>query len=207
MLVQARETVPCQLRDYPEWHRGRKDYAVWLVRLEDSIVKKEVDAARQHLSDLLVTPYPRQPHVTLFVCGFLSKIHRFDDDFHESEAELQAQMLRAARLPKFSLTVGALNSFKSAAFFEIHDPYGGLEKARRIISFTVQEIAREKYTPHVTVGLYSGAFPSKVVLDRLSTFSMAPIHVEIQELTLATYRAQELGGRLSYRASVALNEV
>jgi 2'-5' RNA ligase len=144
--------------------------------------------------------------VTLFVGGFLAKEKTYDDDLPESSIALQTEMLKEARLPKFTLTVGALNSFKSAAFFEIHDPDNGLEKARSVLSTTTREIARGSYVPHVTVGLYAGAFPSKFVLERLSAFSMTNVEIEIHALTLATYRAKELGGLLSYRSSVSLGD-
>jgi branched-chain amino acid transport system ATP-binding protein len=34
MLAQNPTTIPASLRDYPEWHRGRNEYAIWLIKLE-----------------------------------------------------------------------------------------------------------------------------------------------------------------------------
>jgi hypothetical protein len=38
MLHQCPKTIPAEIRDYPEWRRGRKTYAVWVLRLEDKTI-------------------------------------------------------------------------------------------------------------------------------------------------------------------------
>ena len=72
MLHENQETIPSPVHDHPDWHRGRQDYSVWLVELGGMEVFQKIDAARELLSDFLIKPYQRQPHITIFVCGFLA---------------------------------------------------------------------------------------------------------------------------------------
>ena len=61
------------------------------------------------------------------------------------------------------------------------------------------------YTPHVTVGLYGGAWPTADVQSRLDGFDRHPaIHCHIERLSLMSYAAPEIGGPLATLADFCL---
>src|SRR5579859_6101293 len=74
------ETMVADLRDYPEWRRGRMRYGVWIVPVRDAALLAYIDAARRELAGLIHPSPRRQPHLTLFVCGFPGE-GLDDDDF------------------------------------------------------------------------------------------------------------------------------
>ena len=204
MLHQNQETIPSPIRDFPEWHRGRQDYSVWLIELGGREISQKVAAAREHLSDLLIKPYQRQPHITVYVCGFVADRPQYDDDYSAEQLEHHAHVLRAAAVKPFTVEIGGLSSFASAPFLEVADLDGGLHRMRALLSTTGKEIGRSTYTPHVTVGLYSGAFPGSVVFERLSSFPKDPCKLTVDRITFATYQAREIAGALTGRYEVAL---
>ncbi|MES2311272.1 MAG: hypothetical protein V4566_03160 [Pseudomonadota bacterium] len=59
------ETVIAELRDYPEWHRQRQRYGVWVIPVNDPVLLDYIEAARRRLADLLHLSQQRQPHLTL----------------------------------------------------------------------------------------------------------------------------------------------
>ena len=204
MLHEIQETIPSPVHDHPDWHRGRQEYSVWLIELGSIGVCQKIDAAREHLSDFLIKPYQRQPHITVFVCGFLADTPRYDDDYSSERFERHLHLLREAAGRPFTLEIGGLNSFASAPFLEVADPEGGLDRLRAPLLSTGKEIGRSNYIPHVTVGLYSGAFPGSVVSERIYSFPKAPCKVTVNRVTFASYRAQEIAGPLTYRHEAVL---
>ena len=204
MLHENHETIPSPVHDHPGWHRGRQDYSVWLVELDGMEVFQKIDAARELLSDFLIKPYQRQPHITIFVCGFLADTPYHDDDYSAEQFERHLHLLREAAGKPFTLEIGGLNSFSSAPFLEVADLEGGLDRVRALLLTTGKEIAMNDYTPHITVGLYSGAFPGSVVTGRISSFPKAPCKVTVDKITFASYRAREMSGALTYRHEVVL---
>ena len=101
MLHQDQDTIPSPIRDYSEWHLGRRDYSVWLIELDNREVSQKVAAAKEHLSDFLINPYQRQPHITVYVCGFVADTQRYDDDYSAEHLEQHLQVLKAAALGPF----------------------------------------------------------------------------------------------------------
>jgi len=204
MLHQHSQTIPTILRDFPEWRRGRREFALWLIELEHDEVHRKLAAARRHLSGLLLDQYQRQPHLTLFVAGFPALERRFDDDYPIRQFETHCRVLNDADLAAFTIEIHQLNSFASAPFFEVHDTDHGIEKARHLLSGTWTEVERDRYLPHVTVGLYAGAFESLAVLERIETFTDEPVSVLISRITFAGYDAAEMGGPMAYKHHVKL---
>jgi hypothetical protein len=204
MLYQKQETIPLIKRDYVEWHRGRTTYGLWLVELGTEEISQKVEAAQEHLSDFLLKPYHRQPHVSIFICGFLADALSFDDDYSTEQLHVHAEWLHNADIKPFVIEVGRLNSFASAPFLEVHDLDHGIERVRSVLSATTKEIGSSSFTPHVTVGLYSRAFQSRVVVEKISTFQSLPIRLTIEQLTFATYDAREIAGALTRKHSVTL---
>ncbi|HYA87668.1 MAG TPA: 2'-5' RNA ligase family protein [Nitrospirota bacterium] len=205
MLHQGLETIPASKRDYVEWHRGRAEYGLWLIELGTEELFQQVYAAREHLSDFLLKPYYRQPHISVFICGFPAETLSFDDDYSVEQFHAQAELLKNADIRPFDIEVGGLNSFASAAFLEVEDPHNGIEQVRAVLSTTAREIGRSSFTPHVTVGLYSQAFPSSFVTTKISTFQRKPVRLTVNQITFATYEARKIGGALTGKHRVALH--
>lgn len=192
------------MRDYPEWHRGRKHYTLWLIEPRSEEIYKRVNAAREHLSEFLLKPYQRQPHITLFVCGFLAEIPHFDDDYSRAQLERHTELLKQSNVGPFRIEIGGLKSFASAPFLEVQDREGGIERLRTLLAADGKEIAWNTFTPHITVGLYSGTFCSKEVGQRISTFSSKPIRLTVDRVSFARYHAQKIAGALSCEDDVEL---
>ena len=205
MLHQNLTTIPAEIRDFPEWHHGRKHYAVWVLGCEDNpAIQAKFKAARAHLNGYLLEPYDRQPHITLFVCGFLVAAAQYNDDFTQNQVEAQIQALGSAQIEAFEIEINGLNSFASAPFLEVHDPDGGIARLRAALSSGAPEFRTAPYQPHLTVGLYASAFPSQDVLARMAAFLTEPIRWRVEQITLATYQASEVVGKLSHRYGYSL---
>ncbi len=204
MLNQVPVTIPAEIRDFPEWHHGRETYSVWILPLENEAIQGKFEAARQHLNGYLLEPYQRQPHITLFVCGFLVDAPQYEDDFTQAQLGSQIQVLGNTRMRPFEIEIGGLNSFASAPFLEVHDPQGGITRLREILANGAREFRSAPYRPHLTVGLYAGAFASEEVARRLAEFPVEPIRWKVECIAFASYRAQEIAGRLAYRHEVGL---
>ena len=198
MLAQRPRTIPSEIRDFPEWHHGRERYAVWVLDCEKSLpVQEKFKAAQAHLDDYLLKPYHRQPHITLFVCGFLVESPQYNDDFTQRQVDAQIQAIERSNLGSFEIEIGALNSFASAPFLEVRDPEEGIIKLRNTLAGGAREFRTTSYHPHLTVGLYADSFPSKEVLARMERFISEPVRWKVEKITLSTYQAKEVTGELS----------
>lgn len=202
MLHQCPTTIPAEIRDYPEWRRGRDTYAVWILPVNNGLIQTKFKAARDHLSGYLLEPYRRQPHITLFVCGFLVEKALYNDDFTPAQVQSQLQGLEEANISPFEIEIGGLNSFASAPFLEVSDHDGCVGHLREILSRGAREFRTAPYTPHLTVGLYAGAFPSKKVAERMMQFPANPVKLKIEQIAFATYRAQEITGGLTHQLEI-----
>ncbi len=198
MLKNVPTTIPSEIRDFPEWHHGRETYAVWVLDCdENELIQKKFEDAKAHLSDYLLKPYHRQAHITIFVCGFLVENHQHNDDFTQSEVDSQIQALERAKIKSFEIEIGNLNSFASAPFLAIYDPDEGISQLRNTLTGGAREFHTAAYQPHLTVGLYTDSFPSNEVLTRIGTFTSNPIQLKVKKITLATYQAKDISGKLN----------
>lgn len=199
------QTLACELRDYPQWHRGRARYAVWTLPVECPHVLRRVERAQQHLGDWLHAGYLRQAHITLFVCGFPGEQARFDDDFPLERLAAQQQALRELRAGPLELHIGGLDSFASAPFLSVSDPHGGLDALRTALAGHSTEIRQSPYHAHLTVGLYARAVPRPALQQRLAAFTdREPLPLTVKELHYSTYAAAELFGPLRMERRLAL---
>jgi 2'-5' RNA ligase len=187
-------------RDYPEWHRGRDRYAVWLIDADLAPLCDRVARARAHLGGLLADAQ-RQPHVTVFVCGFLAEAATWNDDFTPAMLARQRRALEAAAVAPFELEIGGLASFDSAVFLEVRDPDHCLAPIRAALAHGQGEVCpHEVYTPHLTVGLYRDAFDKPAVTRRLAAFAEdPPRRLAVTGLHFAVYPAQHPCGLLETR--------
>ena len=199
-LSPTGHTLPLEDRDYPEWHKGRVDYGVWLITADLAPVRERIAQVRAHLAPLLVpdaVPPRRQPHITVFVCGFIAPAMVHGDDFTPAMLAAQRAALAAAAPSGFTLQIGGIDSFDSAVFLRVDDPQGGLAALRRALGQGMREIRQSAYVPHLTVGLYRAAFDTRMVADCLAAWQpQAPIALRVECIELARYQARVLGGPL-----------
>ena len=103
----------------------------------------------------------------------------------------------------FALTLGALASFSSAPFLSVADPTGGIHHLRRTLAGD-QDEPGGPYTPHVTVGLYAGTWPTARIQPRLDAFAAPALPCRVERISLMHYAAPEIGGALTTLASFDL---
>ncbi|WP_336940103.1 2'-5' RNA ligase family protein [Acinetobacter pittii] len=193
--------VPTSIRDYPEWHLGRQNYALWYLEINDQKLVDYLDALRAHFSEFLLEANLRQFHVTLFICGFLTqKTKTYSDDFSFREFEQQSEMLKKEDIASFRLKIGSVDSFTSALFVEVQDTENILFQIRQKLGLVSNEIAALDYYPHITLGLYKKDYSSDLILRKISElpvqYKQAEFDLKVEHLTFGYYQAQTLQGQL-----------
>nr|WP_277606294.1 2'-5' RNA ligase family protein [Acinetobacter sp. NIPH 2699] len=183
--------------DYSEWHRGRVEYGVWYIEIDQPELIEYLDQLQQEFSDLLLPLNQRQYHITLFVAGFLTaNIPNFDDDFEISQLKQQIECLEELQLDAFELEVTQVDSYSSALFLHIHDQNEILTKIRQCFDQSSKEVAAPVYCPHITLGLYREAWSSDLVLERIQKLQPRKFKIQVDHLTFGYYKAQILQGFL-----------
>ena len=198
------ETVIADLRDYPEWHRQRQRYGVWIIPVDDPELLDYIETARRQLADLLHPSLQRQPHLTLFVCGFEQPSTVADDDFSPAQLRRQIESLQGLRSASCSLLLGAPDSFASAAFVSVMDPAAALNRWRYALELAAKEVRQSTYVPHITLGLYKRKATAQEVRERLSGIGAPSMSLRISQLHYATYDARLHFGPLETRQIVTL---
>ncbi|AVN25045.1 2'-5' RNA ligase family protein [Acinetobacter baumannii] len=193
--------VPTPIRDYPEWHLGRQNYALWYLEINDQKLVHYLDQLRAHFSEFLVEPNHRQYHVTLFICGFLThetKVHC--DDFSFTEFEQHKKVLIQENFAPFQLKIGSVDSFSSALFVEVQDTENNLSLIRQKLGIVSNEIAALDYCPHITLVLYKKDYSSNLILQKISQlpvqYTQAEFDLKVEHLSFGYYQAQILQGQL-----------
>lgn len=194
-------SLACELRDYPEWHKGRQRYAVWVLSIDSEAIQHRLQSARHLLQDWVHPVGERQAHITLFVCGFPARYTVHDDDFSQSQLEQQRQALKQLNAHPFQLQIGGAASFSSAAYLQVHDPAQGLARIRKALSNCSHEIRQSPYTPHLTIGLYQKAIDRSLIEQRLALVESQPLELKVLQLHYATYQADAQHGQLDYEQS------
>jgi 2'-5' RNA ligase len=198
------ETLIAELRDYPEWHRQRQRYGVWIIPVNDPALLDYIEATRRRLADLLHPSQQRQPHLTLFVCGFEQPSHVADDDFSPAQLHDQIESLQSLRGAACSLALGAPDSFASAAFIPVLDPSGQLTQWRCALEVAAKEVRQSTYVPHITLGLYRRKATAEEIRQRLVEIDVPSMSLRISQLHYATYDARLHFGPLETRHVVTL---
>ncbi|WP_336942673.1 2'-5' RNA ligase family protein [Acinetobacter modestus] len=198
MLLQAdTQLIATEIRDYPEWHKGRSDYGLWYIEIDQPELIQYLDEIQTQFSDLLLPTQQRQYHITLFVCGFLQpSAHQYDDDFQIQQLQHQIKSLEALQLTTFELEIRQIDSFSSALFLQIKDQQGVLTQIRQQFAQVSEEIAALEYCPHITLGLYREAWSSDRVLQQIQQLLLKTMKIQVKKLTFGYYKAQILQGFL-----------
>ncbi|OTG67663.1 2'-5' RNA ligase family protein [Acinetobacter silvestris] len=196
-LKSSQCVIPTQRHDYPEWHRGRQDYAVWYLEIHQPELLIYLNQLRVDFSAFLFQPNTRQFHITLFICGFLTdQAPILNDDFSNEQFKQQLQLLVQENIQSFQLTVGKINSFDSALFVEVLDHHNSLSKIRNLLSKSQNEIAPLNYSPHITLGLYHSAFNSDAIFAKIASLQQQSFDISVDHLSFGCYKAKELQGPL-----------
>lgn len=189
-------TIKNVKQDFYSWHQGRSRYALWAIDLDIPAVRQLVAIAGQHLGKFLFEGYCRQPHITLGISGFLNQKSQHADDYTVSSFEADLAALRNADIQPFKVEISTLASFSSAPFFHVSDPGNSLHKLHTCLH-SVTSDASFQYVPHVTVGLYSEAWPVQAVSDHLDNFQQKCVtSCLVDKISLMSYAASEIGGKL-----------
>ncbi|MEN5171275.1 2'-5' RNA ligase family protein [Acinetobacter higginsii] len=198
MLLQAEtQLIATEMCDYPEWHKGRSDYGLWYIEIDQPELIQYLDEIQAQFSNLLLPAQQRQYHITLFVCGFLQPaVKQYDDDFQIQQLQQQIKLVEALQLKPFELEITQIDSFSSALFLHIKDQQGVLTQIRQQFAHVSEEIAALEYCPHITLGLYGEAWSSDRVLQRIQQQSLKTMKIQVKKLTFGYYKAQILQGLL-----------
>lgn len=190
-------TLRNERRDFHAWHRGRPHYLLWALDVDTPPLRARVAAAQRALDGLLLASYLRQPHITLALCGFPAVARApAADEFDAGLIARQLAALQTAAPAAFELAVGGLESFSSAPFLSVHDASGTLDTLRRCLHVGGDD-AHGGYVPHVTVGLYAGAWPTAELAARFHALADVPrLACRIDRLSLMGYVAADIGGAL-----------
>lgn len=189
-------TIKNEKQDFHDWHQGRLRYVLWAVDVDFPAVRQQVAIASGFLGKFLLEGYCRQPHITLGISGFLNHKSQYADDYTASSFEANLTALKNAHLQSFELEISSLASFSSAPFLYVIDPTNSLHKLHACLH-TLTLDASFQYVPHVTVGLYSEAWPAQAVSSHLDDFQQASVtRCLVEKISLMSYVASEIGGKL-----------
>ncbi|WP_374484347.1 2'-5' RNA ligase family protein [Zoogloea sp.] len=195
-FAAAGRTLRNVRRDFHEWHLGRPHYALWAIDVDLPAVRRLTEQAAVLLDDVLLDDYRRQPHITLALCGFPTLQPTRPDDFGPAGLERQLDTLQRFAGAPFRMEIGGLASFTSAPFLSVRDVDGGIGRLRHALCGPRSEPGGP-YTPHVTVGLYDGEWPTAPLLERLDAGTQKVVHCTVTKLSLMCYAASDIGGPLS----------
>ncbi|OTG80376.1 2'-5' RNA ligase family protein [Acinetobacter sp. ANC 4648] len=196
-LKPSQFVIPTQLNDYPDWHLGRQDYAIWYLEINDPELLEYLTQLRAYFSKFLFQPNTRQFHITLFICGFLTeKTPVLNDDFSIEQLKQQIQLLIQENIQSFTLKIDKINSFESALYVEVLDHQNSLSKIRALLSKSQNEIAALSYCPHITLGLYPSAFNSDTIFAKIKAIQQQSFEISVNQLSFGCYKAKELQGPL-----------
>lgn len=194
-FAAAGSTLENVRRDFVEWHLGRPRYALWALDVDTAPLRRTLSVAAQPLAGLLLDDYRRQAHITVALRGFPARRPSRADEFGPTALAADVAALDRLAPPPFAIRTGGLASFTSAPFLCVADPDGGVVRLRDALHGTAPD-AGGPYTPHITVGLYAGCWPTAEVGTRLRAVSLPAHTVPITRICLMAYAPPEIGGPL-----------
>ncbi|WP_111894170.1 2'-5' RNA ligase family protein [Acinetobacter sp. MB5] len=186
--------------DYSDWHKGRDQFSLWYLEIEDTACRDYLNTLQQQFQPFLYMPNYRQWHITLFVCGFWQApfhLQHLSDHFHERQLQQQIDLLHQLQAESFELKLGGIRSYQSALFLDVIDEQNILLQLRRCFWPVAKEIDAMIYCPHVTLGLYRDEFPANEILQQMNQTQTQTWTVKFRHLTFGSYQARELQGELS----------
>ncbi len=199
-FISVSKTIPHCEHDFAEWHRGISHYGFWAVLVDDQGWLELIETARSYVERFIHPGYRRAPHITVAACGLLSEEH-----FSTKLQRRQTTALNEAKVPPFFLRTGMLDSFASAPYITVEDPDGSLDKLRSILAMISKEDNPADYKPHITLGVYQGAFETLLVANHLREFrSVSTKQLSVTELAFCVYETSDIQGPFIVVERVAL---
>ena len=206
-LQPSSQAIATDARDYPEWHHGRENYALWYIEIQNPALLDYLEQLRTQFSDVLYQPNQRQFHITLYICGFLTNQKKhWNDDFLIEQLQQQFNILSKIQLKLFRLRSHKIRSFSSALFVEVLDIEDMLKHIRSILVSMKVDIAALTYCPHITLGLYNKAYESDLIFKRIEQVQQQNFEFLIDHLTFGHYQAQTLQGQLIPHTQLQLGD-
>ena len=217
-------TVATTRQEYPEWHQGRTRYGLWALEIDSPEVLERFTRAQLALADYLLPQYQRQPHITLYVCGFLDWLApqqpTANDNFSRQRLELQCSQLSerlrdvSSRGSGFHLQIGGIDSFSSAPYLQVIDPNGSITRLREVCHSSsalidTHEFRTSAFKPHLTLGLYREAFACRPLAQRFERLNQqlglkAQLPLTVKALHFMSYASHSVGSPLRTELSLAL---
>ena len=176
MLASVPTTIPAENRDFPEWHHGRGN----LHRLDPALREQSRPRTNSKPPGSISTaicwnPTSASRTSPCSCAAFWWTRPTTKTISRQAQLQSQIQAFEDADIQPFEIEIGGLNSFASAPFLEVHDPQGGIARLREILANGAREFRTAPYRPHLTVGLYAGAFGSQEVARKMAQFPNNPI--------------------------------
>lgn len=150
--------------DGPEWRSRKGRFALCCVRVPVEALSPELARLRAALSAFpFVRLHPDEfLHIPIQELGFLTDAPEHRDELTAGRLDEFIAMAEQPvdGFPRFTITLGGVNSFVDAAFLDVHDG-GWLSRIhRRLLDFVViPPDTHFPFLPHATIAHYTGAFP------------------------------------------------
>jgi len=160
-----------------EWTRGRKEYAAFLVEIEDPGARAHIAGVIDRIKDIPgVDPYPDTYwHITVKGLGFVVDEPRQADELSPRQvAHLGAQARQVIEdAGPFSVTIGPVSGFPEVVMLEVHDD-GAVAAMNAGLTRTLTEapvygVDGGTFLPHISIARFS----SRLGLDQLKQTLMA----------------------------------
>lgn len=194
---RSQPTVEDGRHDTPEWLARNGEFAFAMIRVPASSLQPRLNELREVLSRY---PYIRlHPdhflHITLQELGFVSDRPQTSTDITPVRLEEFAQTAAVVTADhrKFTIDFRGVNSFRDAAFIEVHD--GGQCEPLHDRLFELAAIPKAPqfaFVPHATVGHYTEAADNHPLVRDLQRWREVSFGtLEVTEIEIVTMSSAE----------------
>lgn len=179
--------------DFSDWHQGRPWFALWALLPEAPELLALHRQLVQAVAPFSLTPYLRQPHLTLSIAGFPCQHALRPDDYDRHRLQQDLDLLQQRCLQPFSVEWSGLGSFALAPYLAC--------RLTPEVAWLHQHLRQtypltHAYRPHLTLGLYRKAWPTRDVQRYLQALTVPAGRFDVRCLHLLAYRSHELAGPL-----------
>lgn len=191
-------TQACEDRDFAEWHQGCPWCAVWVVGLEDALVKAHVAALRAVVQPWLVPRYERQPHITLGYRGLMAGPEgHHAAQFAAPQLAQDIAALQALALQPFTVHLQGADSFATVPYLAVQASSELQQLHQALMGSALYPDWH--YVPHVTLGHYACNTPAAPILQRLHAVAqtLPALVLSVQQLQLVRYQSHDIAGSLT----------
>lgn len=178
MLDRTTKT-PC-IKIMEDWHKGRKNYSVWLTKVNSKELLELADIITDELFRAVKIIKVNQPHITIFVSGFVVDKKRYDDDITLDSISKSISKLSKLKLDTSKLRVTGINYNEHVIYFTLDILGDSISKLREVLSSVSREVIFNRYFPHITIGHYTSNVPLSMVGSVLDKYKVLPLPIEVQ---------------------------